>query len=67
MLKVKDKEKILKQQEKYVTYKQDPIGLTANFAAETMGPEGSGITYMKCSRGKLINQECPVKVTIIQK
>lgn len=52
MLKVKDKEKI--KDKKNDTQKQHSIRLMANFAAETMGLEDSGITYAKCSREKLL-------------
>lgn len=56
MQKVKDQEKILKAREKgLITYKETPVRLTAVFSAETVEARGYGITYLKCSKKKLVN------------
>ena len=48
MAKIKDKEKILKaaRKEKQTTYKGTLIRLSADFSAETLRPEGSGMIYL---------------------
>ena len=49
MPKVKDKERILKAaKEKHpVTYKGDPVRLSADFSTETLQPEGIVRKYLK--------------------
>ena len=48
LTKIKDKEKILKaaREKKQITYKGTPIRLLADFSAETLWPEGSGMIYL---------------------
>ena len=49
MLKVKDKERILKvaRQKKLVTYRKVPIRLSADFSKETLQSRGIGKKYSK--------------------
>uniref|UniRef100_A0A8D2BZ52 L1 transposable element RRM domain-containing protein n=1 Tax=Sus scrofa TaxID=9823 RepID=A0A8D2BZ52_PIG len=48
LTKIKDKEKILKanREKMQITYKGTPIRLSADFSAETLQPEGSGMIYL---------------------
>ena len=48
LTKIKDKKKILKpaREKKHITYKGTPIRLLADFSAETLWPEGSGMIYL---------------------
>ena len=54
----KHKERILKAaREKWqVTYKGNPICLTADLSAETLQAEGNGRIYLKYWKGKIYNQ-----------
>ena len=49
LTKIKDKEKLLKaaRENRQITFKGTPIRLTANFSAETLQAEGSGMIYLK--------------------
>ena len=49
LTKIKDKEKLLKatREKRQITYKGTPIRLTADFSAETLKPEGSGMIDLK--------------------
>ena len=49
LTKTKNKEKLLKatREKRQITYKGTPIRLTADFSAETLKPEGSGMIYLK--------------------
>ena len=56
--KTKHKERILKsvREKQQVTYKGNPIRLTADLSAETCRPEGNGRVYLKYWKGKIYNQ-----------
>ena len=49
LTKTKHKERILKaaREKQLVTYKGNPICLTADLSAETLQPEGNGRAYLK--------------------
>ena len=48
LTKIKGEKKILKaaREKKQITYKGTPIRLLADFSAETLWPEGSGMIYL---------------------
>ena len=59
LTKTKHKERILKaaREKQQVTYKGNPICLTADFSAETLQARGNGRIYLKYSKGKIYNQD----------
>lgn len=40
-------------EKQFIAYRGAPMQLTADFSSKTMDPEGSRITYSKCSMKKL--------------
>ena len=59
LTKTKHKERILKaaREKQQVTYKGNPIRLTAIFQQKLCRPEGNGRIYLKYWKGKIYNQE----------
>jgi len=59
LTKTKHKERILKaaREKQQITYKGNPIRLTADLSAETCRPEGNGKVYLKYWKGKIYNQD----------
>ena len=60
----KSQTRLSKRQKQVVTYRGAPIRLSADFSAETLKPEGSGMRYSKCLKEKIYNQEYSVKIII---
>ena len=62
LTKTKHKERILKEarEKQQVTYKGNPICLTADLLAETLQARGNSRIYLKYQKGKIYNQDyCP--------
>ena len=59
LTKTKHKERILKtaRVKQQVTYKGNPICLTADLSAETLQPEGNGRAYLNYWKEKIYNQD----------
>ena len=59
LTKTKHKERILiaAREKQHITYKGNPIDLTADLSAETLQPEGNGRQYLKYWKGKIYNQD----------
>ena len=59
LTKTKHKEKMLKtaREKQQVTYKGNPMGLTADIQQKLCRPEGNGRIYLKYSTGKIYNQD----------
>ena len=60
LTKIKHKERILKavREKQQVTYKGNPICLTADLWAEALHAKGSGRIYFKCWNAKIYDQDC---------
>ena len=60
MMKIKDKDKILKatRDKQQITYKGTPTRLSADFSPQKhYKPEGNGMLYLKWQKGRNCNQE----------
>ena len=59
LTKTKHKERTLKaaKEKQLVTYKVNPIHLTAHLSAKFFRPEGNGRIYLKYLKGKNYNQD----------
>ena len=67
LTKTKHKDRILKaeREKQQVTYKGNPIRLTADLSAETCRPEGNGRVYLKYWKGKILQPRLlyPAKIS----
>ena len=68
LTKTKDKERILKatREKQQVTYKGNPIHLTADLLAETLQDRGEWQDIFKVLRGKIYNQDCCMSKDLTQ-
>jgi len=68
LTKIKHKERTLKaaREKQQETYKGNPIHLTADLSAETLQARRNGRIYLKCSKGKIYNQNYSTGKDLIQ-
>ena len=59
LTKTKHKERILKaaREKQQVTYKRNPLSLTADLSAETLQARGTGRIYLRHWKGKIYKQD----------